>query len=139
MATPNFGISSGNFNEAVNQSSSTTSLIASANPTIFGQSLTFTATVSASVSTPTGTVTFQDGSVILGSGTVNAAGQATFTTAALAASSHNITATYSGDANFGSGFGNLNEAVNQSGSTTSLISLAQPHDLWTIANLYCHR
>ena len=122
----NYSNSSGTVNETVNQSSSTTAVFASANPTTYGQSLTFTVTVSASVGTPTGTVTFLDGSVVLGSGTLNAAGQATFTTTVLAVGGHTITATYSGDANFGTSSGNFNEAVNQSSSTTSLIASANP-------------
>ena len=50
----------------------------------------------------TGTVTFRDGSVLLGSATVDATGKATFTTSALAAGAHSITATYNGDPNHGS-------------------------------------
>ena len=51
---------------------------------VFGQSVTFTATVSDAGGTPTGTVTFEDGGSVLGSGPVNASGVATFTTKALA-------------------------------------------------------
>ena len=125
---PTSALVSGNFNEAVNQSSSTTSVITLANPTTYGQSLTFVATVSASVGTPTGTVTFLDGSAVLGSGTLNAAGQATFTTTALAfgAGNHIITAAYSGNANCNNSSGTVNETVNQSSSTTSVIALANP-------------
>ena len=137
----NYSNSSVSMNEVVNQLGSTTLLIASANPTTYGQSVTFTATVNASVGAPTGTVTFLDGGVVLGSGMLNAAGQATFTTAALdlVAGSHNITATYSGDANYSNSSGTVNETVNQSSSTTSVIALANPTTYGPIANLYRHR
>ena len=51
---------------------------------------------------PTGTVTFLDGSTVLGTGTLNETGTATYTTTAftLAAGSHSITAIYSGDNNY---------------------------------------
>ena len=50
--------------------------------------MTFTATVSANgpgSGTPTGTVTFQDGSTVLGTGTLDATGVATYTTGAFTA------------------------------------------------------
>jgi hypothetical protein len=51
-------------------------------------------------SAPTGTVTFKDGTLTLGTGTLNASGLATYTTSDFAAGSHNITAVYGGDSNF---------------------------------------
>jgi len=79
----------------------TTSVASSANPSINGQSVTFTATVNESDPlTPTGTVTFKDGAATLGTGPLNGSGQATFTTNALSVGAHNITAEYGGDANF---------------------------------------
>ena len=47
---------------------------------------------------PTGTVTFLDGQTALGTGTLNGAGNATFSTSSLAAGTHSITASYGGDA-----------------------------------------
>ena len=62
--------------------------------------------------TPTGLATFFDGAATLGSG-VLASGKATFTTSNLAAGSHSITATYSGDTNFtGSNSGPITQTVN---------------------------
>src|SRR6202030_3723976 len=43
-----------------------TSVVSSLNPSTFGQSVTFTATVSSAAGTPTGTVTFNDGATALG-------------------------------------------------------------------------
>ena len=80
----------------------TTSLLSSLNPSVFGQSVTFTATVAPTtgVGTPTGTVTFFDGATPLGAPVALAGGTAAFTTSTLAAGSHPITATYNGDPNF---------------------------------------
>jgi hypothetical protein len=63
----------------------TTTLQSSANPSAFGQAVTFTARVTAaSGGTATGTVTFKDGTSVLGTGTLNG-GVATFLTEALSA------------------------------------------------------
>jgi hypothetical protein len=88
--------------QVVDQAATTTTLISSQNPSTFGQNVTFTATVAAvspGAGSPTGTVTFKDGTAAIGTGTVSA-GVATFSTSALGAGSHTITASYSGDANF---------------------------------------
>ena len=71
----------------------------SANPVLAQNALTFTATVYSAVSTPTGTIAFEDGATVLGSGILTA-GVATFTTSSLAVGTHTIAAVYSGDANF---------------------------------------
>jgi hypothetical protein len=78
-----------------------TSLTASNITPTVGQSVQFTATVVAQPGSggPTGTVTFIDGTTSLGTATVNG-GAATFSTSTLAAGSHSITASYSGDSNF---------------------------------------
>lgn len=76
-------------------------LVSSQNPSAVGQSVTFTATVSSGVAggvIPDGTVTFMDGSTILGTVQLSAAGTATYTTATLTNGLHPITATYNGDA-----------------------------------------
>src|SRR5262249_10497149 len=51
---------------------------------------------------PTGTVTFSEGSTVLGIGNVDALGQASFSTSTLSTRTHAITATYNGDSNFAS-------------------------------------
>jgi len=88
--------------QVVDQAATTTTLLASLNPSALGQTVKFTATVAAvspGAGSPTGTVTFKDGAAAIGTGTVNA-GVASFSTSALGAGSHTITASYSGDANF---------------------------------------
>jgi ELWxxDGT repeat protein len=92
-----------NFGENVLKDTTTTTVTASANPAVVGHPVTFTATAQANApgsGTPTGTVTFRDITTVLGTGTLNAAGRATFSTSALAVGTHAITATYSGDNNF---------------------------------------
>lgn len=99
----NFTASTGSFTETVNPASTTTSLISSANPSILNSSVTFTATLSVvapGAGTPSGAIAFKDGSTLLATVAINSAGQATFSTSTLAASSHSITAAYSGDSNF---------------------------------------
>src|SRR5438094_1552179 len=109
----------------------TTGLTSSVHPwSVFGQPVTFTATVTANspgAGTPTGTVTFKDGSSTLGTGTLNGSGQATFTISTLAVGSHSITASYGGDATFsGSTSSPLTQTVKKAGTTTLLSSSANP-------------
>ena len=81
-------------------SPTTTTITSSLNPSVFGQSVTFSATVTPKGSgTPSGTVKFRDGSRVLGTSRLNR-GAAKFSTAALAVGHHCITAVYSGDKNF---------------------------------------
>jgi len=77
-------------------SPTTTTVTSSLNPSVYGQPVTFTATVTGTLgSAPTGKVTFQDGITPLGTGTLTA-GVATLTTAALLNGGHIITASYPG-------------------------------------------
>ena len=74
----------------------TTVVISSLNPSVVGQSMTFTATVTGT--TPTGTVQFKDGAANLGAPVALAGGVAAFSTSSLTAGTHSITAVYGGDA-----------------------------------------
>jgi len=78
-----------------------TSVGTSGSPSVYGSSVTFTATVLPT--TATGTVTFYDGVTVLGTGTLTA-GTATFSTSALSVSGspHSITATLAGSGIYGS-------------------------------------
>lgn len=98
--------------QVVNQATSTTTIVSSVNPSKVGQTVKFTATVTSPTTTPTGTVTFMDGSTELGTGTL-AKGKASYSTSTLSAGSHNITAVYGGTANIsGSTSPVLVQAVN---------------------------
>jgi hypothetical protein len=72
-------------------------LTSSTNPAAFNQLVTFSATVHSGA---TGLVTFLDGSTILGTGALNAAGVATLSTSTLTIGSHPITASFGGDSNY---------------------------------------
>ena len=111
--------SSGNtseFSNAVAERFATTTTVSpSPAATTYGQSVTFTATVS-SPGTPTGTVTFQDDGTTIGTGTLSS-GTATFTTSALAAGTHTISAVYGGDSN---DYGSTSSAVTETVTPAAL-------------------
>ena len=115
----------------MSKSSSTTSVTSSANPSSFGQSVIFTATVSPVApgsGTPTGTLTFLDGGSPVGTGTLSS-GVATFTTSALAVGNHTLTTSYGGDGNFNGSTGSLTgnpQVVNKTNSTTAVTSSQNP-------------
>jgi hypothetical protein len=77
-----------------------TVLDSSLNPSNVGDSVTYTARVGSGFGTPSGTVTFQDGGTTLATGTLDAGGNAGFTTSALTQGSHSITAVYAGGGQF---------------------------------------
>jgi len=87
------------FTQTVGAAATAATLTSSVNPSNMGQAVTFTATVTSSAGTPTGTVTFKDGAAALGTATL-AAGVATLTTSSLTLGSHTITASYAGAGNF---------------------------------------
>ncbi len=106
--------------------STTTTLTAQPNPVTSGNSVTLTATVlSATIgsATPTGTVTFLDGTSTLGTGTLSN-GVAFFSTSGLSTATHSITARYEGAVSSGITFtSSTSSAVSlvvQAGSTGSL-------------------
>jgi hypothetical protein len=78
-----------------------TALESSSGSSQLGQPVTFTATVTSSEGgpTPTGTVTFRDGSAVLGEGpvTLDGSGQASLSTSSLPAGDRSISAAYEGD------------------------------------------
>jgi hypothetical protein len=76
-----------------------TTLSVSPNPAFFGQPITFTAMVISAAGTPTGAVSFYDGTTLLGTATL-AAGSATYSTSSLLVGVHTITASYDGSASF---------------------------------------
>jgi len=88
------------FTQTVTHAVTTTALASSLNPATHGTSVTFKATVTAATgSIPTGTVTFKNGSTVLGAATINSAGVASFATSTLTVGTHSMTAVYGGNAN----------------------------------------
>ncbi|WP_168189463.1 beta strand repeat-containing protein [Paludisphaera borealis] len=114
----------------ISLSSSSTGLMTSGSPGIWGQSVTFTAWVQSGgpvVATPTGTITFMDGSNVLEVVPIYG-GAAYLNTLALAPGSHNITAVYSGDALFqGSTSSIVVQAVKIEAATTFTSSSTTPN------------
>ena len=92
----------------------TTSVTSSANPSVYGQSVTFTATVTGA-GTPTGSVQFKDNGAALGAPVNLAGSSANLTTSALTVGTHTITAEYSGDSSFAPSTGTLSggQVVNE--------------------------
>ncbi len=96
-STNYFGSTDDAINHVVNKVTPTLSLVSNPNPSLFGQSVTMTGTLSGGLA-PTGTVTFFDGISLLGSNPVSG-GAATRTTSSLALGVHPLQATYAGDDN----------------------------------------
>jgi hypothetical protein len=97
----------------------TTTLTSSVNPSVYGQAVTFTATVTGNVAgagAPDGTVDFMDTTTGIDLGTaslmiVNGVSQATLTTTMLAAGANSLTANYGGSRNFLASQGSLSQSV----------------------------
>jgi len=81
----------------------TTTLTSTPNPSTVGQAVTLTATVrpvAPATGVPTGTVTFRDGAVTIGTATLGATGSASISVTTLAAGTHSLTAAYGGSLDF---------------------------------------
>jgi hypothetical protein len=88
--------------QVVTKSPVTITVTSSVNPSNFGQSVTFTFTITgvAGLATPTGSITFTDGGTLIASPVLNPLGVATYTTVTLSGGSHSLAAVYGGDANY---------------------------------------
>ena len=109
----------------------TTTLSSSLNPSMAGQAVTFTATVSTNGGPgPGGTVQFKDGATNLGAPVTLSGSTAMLTTSALSVGTHPITAVYSGDANYTTSASQVLDQIVTGGgptaTTTSLISSLNP-------------
>jgi len=79
----------------------TVGVTSSLNPSVYGDSVTFSMSVTSTVGVvPTGSVTVMDGANNLGTLTLNGSGAASLTVTTFTAGSHTITVTYSGDTNY---------------------------------------
>lgn len=111
------------------QNATRTTVSDSPGTTVFGQPVTFTATVkptSSKAGMPTGTVTFLDNGTPLPGGAdlelVN--GKATFTTSDLPVGKHQITAAFTGAGSFASSSSSVNaHTVKQAGTKTTLVGV----------------
>jgi N-acetylneuraminic acid mutarotase len=104
---------------------SRTAITSSLNPSSWETTVLFTASVTGvwPSGTPTGTVSFLDGTTVMGSGSLNNSGQASFSTSQLTPGNHTITAQYLGDLVY-------------EGSTSSVLNqvvVSQPPSISSIA------
>jgi hypothetical protein len=112
--------------QTVSPAPTSTAVVSSLNPSTYGTAVTFTATVSSGVGTPTGTVTFNDGATAIGTSALSN-GKASFTTAALSGGGHSITASYAGSVSFASSTSSaLGQTVNPGATATALASSTNP-------------
>jgi len=101
------------------------------NPSMIGDDVTFTATVSGkdgSGDVPSGDVDFFNNGVNVGSGSVSENGQAIFDTASLSIGTHQITAQYLGDAHFSASIttASLTQIVNEPALVPQVTSTTLP-------------
>ena len=99
----------------VTKANTVTGLVSGTNPSLVGNAVTFTATVTAQApgaGTPTGNVSFSDGAGNLFNGTLSGGVAAVNITYAVPGN-YTATATYVGDASFNGSNGNVAQTVNQ--------------------------
>lgn len=113
--------------QTVKKASTKTTLTSSVNPSVSGQVVKFTVTVTAlspGSGTPTGTVTFKNGGIQLGSPQPLVGGKATLSTSGLTVGTHSITAAYSGNVDFltSTSPAALSQTVHKAATTTTLTS-----------------
>ena len=118
--------------QVVNQATTSTTVASSLNPSIYGQAVSFTASVAAvapGAGTPTGTVQFSIDGSAFGSAVTLASGTATSgSISTLAQGTHTVTAVYSGGTNFATGSGTLSggQGVSQASAATVVTSSLSP-------------
>jgi hypothetical protein len=105
---------------------SNTTLTLSASTVTVGQKVTLTAKVTGPTGapTPTGTVTFNNGSTALGTGTLDTTGTATYSTTTLTATTYTLTAAYGGDANYSTSTSTAQALTVDPIATTTALTIA---------------
>jgi len=103
-----------NFSLTNRRAPTTTSIVASPNPSHAGQPVTLTATVTSSTGlVPAGKVTFRHERTVFGSGTLDGSGRVSITTSELPAEKHHVRAVYEGDGSFLASFGSVKVEVSK--------------------------
>ena len=113
----------------VNRASTATTLSSSRpSPTVYGETVTFTALVEATFAIPTGTVAFNDGTTLLATEPVDSEGRASVALSSLTVGGHTISAVYTpADSNFvGSTADALNHTVVLAPTDTTVMSTPNP-------------
>jgi hypothetical protein len=116
-----------------NQQATSTILASSDNPSVVGEQVTYSATVSTGSGTPTGSVTFKDGATTISCEAGSSAFNGTTATCKVTyagstnGTSHPITAVYGGDTSYlGSTSAELDQAVNKANTTIAVSSNHNP-------------
>jgi hypothetical protein len=118
-----------NFTFSTQPPTTTTNLTLSPSPSIFGHSVEFAATITSKrPGTPTGTVTFKDGSTTLGVASLNGI-RAALDAVPSTIGTNVITASYSGDSNFDASSTSKDQTVNQATTRTAVTSSQNPSNL----------
>ncbi len=110
------------------RAATTTTLSSSPNPSVYGQAVILTATVTSIAGAPPNgeSIAFMKGTLVLGTGTLSG-GSASLSISTLAVGSDLITAVYSGDSNLASSTSKaVTQTVSQATTTTALTSSLNP-------------
>ena len=120
------GGSSALLTQVVNQATSSTAVTSSRNPSVFGQTVTFTARVTPAAAT--GSVQFVvDGSAVGGPVALDATGRARFVTSAMVPGTHTVSAAYGGSVNFRASTSAVrSQTVNKASSRSVVTSSGTP-------------
>jgi hypothetical protein len=133
-AGTNYTITYVGANLTVTQASSAAVVTSTPNPSVFGQSVSFTATVTdttpGSTGMPTGNVQFYIDGVLSGTSTLNGSGQASLMTTTLSVNPHAVYVKYMGDQNFiGSTSASINQTVNKANTSLTVATSGSPSTL----------
>jgi hypothetical protein len=118
----------------------TTTLVSSLNPSVYGQPITWTATVIGSGSlVPTGTLNFASNGSVFATTTLNGEGIASLTRSGFNAGTYAMTALYRGDAlKRPSTSAGVNQVVQQTTSSAALSSSSNPSIQGSGRDVHCH-
>jgi len=122
----------------VHSAPTVTSVVSSQNPSLVGQPVTFTATVTSSVAgsaaaVTAGSVTYSDNGQPLGTMALDANGQAMLTTSTLGAGSHPIVAAYIDGDNYLASSATITQAVHHPAISIDDVTVREPERRGTIA------
>lgn len=127
--TPSFGASASlAVNHVTAPATTTTTVVASPEPTVTGQGVTFTAHVGSGGGVPDGTVSFSIDNVVVASSVPLVGGMASYSRSDLGIGNHPVTVTYGGSANFAGSAGALpgGHTVTRASTSTQVSSSANP-------------
>jgi len=119
------GPANASFAQVITGATTTTTITTDTEPSTYGQTVTFTAVVSSTVGTPDGTVTFKNGSAVLGTVGLNG-GQAAYAIGFLNGGTRTIKAIYNGSSEYGPSSASVFQVVEPAATTTTLTSSLNP-------------